>query len=134
MRVAIVGTGVAGLGAARLLRKAGAEVTLFEKEADFGGRCRTHEWNGTWIIRGAAAFVGGEEEPVALARELGIYREGNLKDCQEEDSSCLCCCLSHQSLVGQGLRVGSALEDEAEELAFAPAALEAVAELVQVAR
>jgi hypothetical protein len=41
-------------------------------------------------------------------------------------------CLSQQSVIGQGRRVGWALENEAEELAFASAEMEAVDELVKV--
>jgi hypothetical protein len=42
--------------------------------------------------------------------------------------------LSYQSLVGKGLALGGPTEDEAEEFALAPAAVEAVDELGQVAR
>ncbi len=46
MHIAVIGGGIAGAGAAFELRKAGAEVTLFEKNHDLGGRCRTFEWHG----------------------------------------------------------------------------------------
>jgi len=41
MRVAVIGGGIAGGGAALELRKAGVEVALFDKNSDLGGRCRT---------------------------------------------------------------------------------------------
>lgn len=42
-QVAVVGAGVAGLTAAWVLQKSGAEVTLFEKDARLGGHADTHE-------------------------------------------------------------------------------------------
>ena len=57
MHVAVIGGGIAGAGAALELRKAGTQVTLFDKNSDLGGRCRTFEWNGVWVIRGAGAFI-----------------------------------------------------------------------------
>ncbi len=75
MHVAVVGGGIAGAGAAFELRKAGADVTLFERNPDLGGRCRSFEWHGIWVIRGAGAFIESETNLVELARELGIYDE-----------------------------------------------------------
>src|SRR5213592_4165465 len=51
-----------------------------------------------------------------------------------EAHSCLCGCLSHQSVIGQRFSSRSTPEHEAEELPFPPAAIEAVDELVQIAR
>jgi oxygen-dependent protoporphyrinogen oxidase len=75
MRVAVIGGGIAGAGAALELRKAGTQVTLFDKNSDLGGRCRTFEWNGVWVTRGAGAFIASENNLVDLARELDIYEE-----------------------------------------------------------
>jgi renalase len=44
-RIAIVGAGVAGLGAAYALREADAEVTVFERSEAVGGRATTHRRN-----------------------------------------------------------------------------------------
>ncbi len=80
----IVGGGVAGLGAAWTALEAGHEVVLFEKAPDLGGRCRTHEWHGEWLIRGAAAFVGGEHEIVEMSKKLGIYHTDDVMSRKEE--------------------------------------------------
>jgi protoporphyrinogen oxidase len=79
MRVAVIGGGIAGGGAALELRKAGVEVALFDKNSDLGGRCRTFEWHGMWVIRGAGAFIDSEKNLVELARELAIYDEANIE-------------------------------------------------------
>lgn len=49
MKVAVIGGGIAGMGAAQALRKAKAEVTLFEKDEELGGDAfavRVHSWDG----------------------------------------------------------------------------------------
>jgi oxygen-dependent protoporphyrinogen oxidase len=79
MQVAVIGGGIAGAGAALELRKAGVEVTLFDKNPDVGGRCRTFEWHGMWVIRGAGAFIESEENLIQLARELDIYHESEIE-------------------------------------------------------
>ncbi len=78
MKFAVIGAGAAGLGAAWKLLAAGHSVTVYEKDSEVGGRCRTHCWNGEWIIRGAAAFIQAEENLVQQAKELGIYNEADL--------------------------------------------------------
>jgi oxygen-dependent protoporphyrinogen oxidase len=73
MKVAVVGGGIAGLGAAWRLADGGAEVVLVERNEDAGGRCRTHFWHGAWRIRGAFAFIGSETNLIEQARAIGIY-------------------------------------------------------------
>jgi protoporphyrinogen/coproporphyrinogen III oxidase len=71
-RVAVVGAGLAGLSAARELRAAGAEVTVFEREAEVGGRVRTVDIDGVPVDVGAqfiAAFCG---EVLEAARTAGL--------------------------------------------------------------
>ncbi len=81
--IAIVGAGLAGLGAALDLRKRGYGVTLFDAEPEIGGRCRTFYWNGGWRIRGAYAFTVAETNLIDLARELGVYQPDNILDRSE---------------------------------------------------
>lgn len=46
MKVAVLGAGVSGLSAARLLKEKGVDVTVFEKEKMIGGLARTRFTNG----------------------------------------------------------------------------------------
>jgi oxygen-dependent protoporphyrinogen oxidase len=73
-KVVVVGAGIAGLGAAYKLQKAGVEVTVLESTPHVGGRMRSMEWNGAWIDLGAEfiATPGFEE---SLFEELGIMDE-----------------------------------------------------------
>ena len=52
MRALIVGAGLAGLTCARLLRKAGYEVEVFEQSDGVGGRVRTDRFDGFLLDRG----------------------------------------------------------------------------------
>lgn len=85
-RVAVIGGGMAGLGAAWSLAQDGAEVTLIEANEDAGGRCRTFEWNGQWLIRGAAAFIGAEDNLVEQAEALGIHTPEAVADATQQHS------------------------------------------------
>jgi predicted NAD/FAD-dependent oxidoreductase len=85
MRVAIVGAGLAGLGAARTLADAGVETVVFEKSHVLGGRCATRtsaefRWDTgatsvaplgsplePWVARARLALV---PLPVWLHRDL----------------------------------------------------------------
>jgi len=80
MHVAVIGAGAAGLGAALRLREEGHNVTVFDKNADVGGRCRTFFWHGQWLISGAAAFVGSEDNLIDQAKALGIYSPSEIVD------------------------------------------------------
>ena len=55
--VAIVGAGPGGLAAAMLLAHAGAQVTVYEKSADVGGRTRTFSENGYLFDYGPTFFL-----------------------------------------------------------------------------
>jgi phytoene dehydrogenase-like protein len=52
MRVAIVGAGVAGLTAGRILHRAGCDVTLYEKADGIGGRVRSDRVRGFVLDHG----------------------------------------------------------------------------------
>lgn len=81
-RIAIVGAGLAGLTAARELRKANLDADLFEASTRIGGRC----YSARGIFgAGQVAEHGGEfidsvhVEIQALARELGLTLDDVLK-------------------------------------------------------
>lgn len=80
MKIAVVGGGIAGLGAAFELREKGHDVVLLEKESEPGGRCRSLNWHNQWIVRGAFAFIGSETSLVDLSRKLGIYSDEDVVD------------------------------------------------------
>ena len=56
MKVAIIGSGMAGLSAARILEAAGAIVTVFDKSKGTGGRLSSRSFEGGWIDHGAPCF------------------------------------------------------------------------------
>ena len=55
MREIIVGTGLAGLTYANVLREGGAEVAVFEASEGVGGRMRTDEKDGSMLSGEKAA-------------------------------------------------------------------------------
>ena len=52
-RIAVIGAGIAGLGCAYVLQKAGFEVTVFEKNPRVGGRMSSRTKNGYVFDLGA---------------------------------------------------------------------------------
>jgi len=68
VKVAIVGAGLAGLAAARTLKKAGWDVRVFEKGSAVGGRCASESLDGFLFDTGATNIAprGRELEPVML--------------------------------------------------------------------
>lgn len=72
-RIAVIGAGMAGLAAARALRDAGAEVTVFEARDRIGGRVWTdRSWPGLPVDMGASWIHGLTGNPLtALALEAG---------------------------------------------------------------
>ncbi|MBA4303384.1 MAG: amine oxidase [Sphingobacteriaceae bacterium] len=73
-RVAVVGSGMAGLTVACLLAKKGIEVDLIEQNWIAGGCTTTYPRKGFWFESGATTLVGLDEGmPLALLlHELGI--------------------------------------------------------------
>lgn len=61
MKVAVIGAGIAGMGAAWTLAKEGLSVTLFEQDDEIGGDAYVvpvHSWDGTkhWVDGGVSDF------------------------------------------------------------------------------
>jgi monoamine oxidase len=72
--VLVIGGGVGGLSAARVLSRAGAKVTVLEASGGWGGRARTERVPG-WQqpIELGAEFIHGEQSEVfALLSEAGL--------------------------------------------------------------
>ena len=69
--VVVIGAGLAGLTAAREVKRLGRSVAIFEAMNRVGGRTLSHDLDGTLIDLGGT-FVGPTQERIlALARELG---------------------------------------------------------------
>ena len=62
MKVAVIGAGMAGLTAARLLQEAGAEVTVFDKSKGTGGRLASRSLENGWLDHGAPYFSADNGE------------------------------------------------------------------------
>lgn len=78
LRIAIVGSGIAGATAARRLVRAGMEVVVFDKGRRAGGRCNTRETDfGQWD-HGAQYFTASSlefREQVAAWQRAGVVAE-----------------------------------------------------------
>lgn len=72
MRVAVVGLGLAGLAAARLLRAGGAEVVAFESRPSVGGRVRNVELGGIQWEAGGEWIDADHPRVQSLLREFGL--------------------------------------------------------------
>lgn len=73
LRVSVLGAGMAGLGAARQLHDAGAEVAVIEARGRIGGRTFTSNlWPDLPVDMGASWIHGTKSNPItALAAEIG---------------------------------------------------------------
>ncbi|MEU3474642.1 FAD-dependent oxidoreductase [Rhodococcus sp. NPDC006774] len=71
MRVAVIGAGVAGAAAARILKREGHEPVVLEAADGIGGRVRTVEHNGFEIDSGAIFVMGSYARTRAVLREQG---------------------------------------------------------------
>ncbi len=73
MTIGIIGAGIAGLTAGRILAKAGHEVIIFEKSRGYGGRMATryfHEDHSVKADHGAGFFTADSEEFKSFISEL----------------------------------------------------------------
>lgn len=74
-KIAVIGAGISGLGAAHYLQKYGYEVEVFEHAQSVGGRMRTARKDGyTWDM-GAQFMVESYSYMKSLMKELGIDQE-----------------------------------------------------------
>jgi oxygen-dependent protoporphyrinogen oxidase len=72
MRVGVIGGGISGLTAAYQLRKAGADVELFEGSARLGGLLGTEIVDGCVVETGPDSILTDKPWALELARELGL--------------------------------------------------------------
>jgi oxygen-dependent protoporphyrinogen oxidase len=70
--IAIIGGGISGLTAARILCRSGVDVRLFEREQHCGGVVRTDRVGGFVIDVGPDTLLTHKPAAIALARELGL--------------------------------------------------------------
>jgi oxygen-dependent protoporphyrinogen oxidase len=75
-KVIVVGGGIAGLGAAYTLQKAGLDVTVLEAASEAGGRVRSKQWSGAWVDMGAEFMADGDLSQMRpLIQELGLENQ-----------------------------------------------------------
>jgi oxygen-dependent protoporphyrinogen oxidase len=72
MRVGVVGGGIAGLAAARLLYERGLDSVLFESTDRLGGKLRLESVGGLSVDVGAEAILARRPEGVDLAESVGL--------------------------------------------------------------
>src|SRR5436305_14101552 len=81
--VAVIGAGLSGLAAARVLAAAGRDVLVLEARDRVGGRTLNHSIGRGHIVEVGGQFVGPTQDRVlALAREVGVktfpvYNQGS---------------------------------------------------------
>jgi len=72
MRIAIVGGGIAGLVAARLVQERGLDPVLFESTDRLGGKLRLETVGDLTFDAGAESILARRPEGVALAKSVGL--------------------------------------------------------------
>ncbi len=71
-RVAVVGAGLAGLSAARTLKRAGAHVEIFERSRLLGGRATSFEIDGRVVDNGQHVYLACCTEFIRFVRDAGM--------------------------------------------------------------
>ena len=83
VEVAVVGAGLSGLAAARVLAARGREVLVLEARDRVGGRTLNHSIGGGHVVEVGGEFVGPTQDRIlALARAVGVktfpvYNQGS---------------------------------------------------------
>ncbi|MCK5241081.1 NAD(P)/FAD-dependent oxidoreductase [bacterium] len=72
MKIGIIGAGLTGLTAARMLAKAGHQVTVCEAAAESGGLAGTFPYAGTRLETFYHHYFISDRETVGLIKELGL--------------------------------------------------------------
>jgi len=96
-RILVVGAGMAGLTAARLLAEAGRRVLILEARDRVGGRIRTLREDGEVLELGAEFIHGHPPELWNLVHEAGLdtysldgddrcHKDGELRKCDEQSN------------------------------------------------
>jgi len=70
--IAVIGAGMAGIGAARRMRREGFQVTVFERNPYVGGRIHTHRGPGFSANTGAGFFTNFYPLLSAMVEELDL--------------------------------------------------------------
>lgn len=82
MRIGVVGAGISGLAAAHTLKKAGADVVVFEKSRSPGGRIATRRLEGFTFDTGATSIA-----PRGMAIEQVMLHELDMSELLEIEKS-----------------------------------------------
>lgn len=72
---AVIGAGIAGLGAARRISQAGRDVVVFEAEDRTGGRIQTIKRGEFTFDTGAFIYLGSYDACTAMFRECGLQEQ-----------------------------------------------------------
>src|SRR5260221_11014799 len=71
-KIVIIGTGGAGLAAARELVDSGHDVTLLEKNKSIGGRAATVKWHGFNLEIGASVLTSQDKPVLDYVKKFGL--------------------------------------------------------------